>query len=88
MTRVNIRVAAGDDLRVWTFAVGQGDETNTLPDGRRRRSSGQEVVAKCGTVGSTDALHPHVGGAISALESIAERYTQRALFDDQSLRTR
>lgn len=73
--RRHIRVSSSDHRCVWTLGVGQIQQTNTLSDGGRRRPSRKEVVAKCGAIRATNALHPDVGSTIPALEGVTEGNT-------------
>lgn len=67
-----LRVAASDDDAVGALCVGQVEEAQTLVDSGGRGAGRGEVIEEAGGVGSADALAGYVGGAVAALEAVAD----------------
>lgn len=68
-----LRVATGDDFRVWAFCVCEVEETLGLAVGSARGTFGKNVRTKGGIVGASNTLARDIVGAVGRLQALASR---------------
>jgi hypothetical protein len=79
-----LRVAASDDLRVWTFCGCQVEESLGFAIGSARGAFGKNVRADGGIVGATNTLAGDIAGAVGRLQALASRGANGRTLDNVS----